>query len=193
MLFSVNYFNLDPSYYEAASFAGIFLTKKFWALHILLAFPLIAAALVYRGWLKILFLLSMIFQVVAVLFTKSRGGGISFAVILILFSLYFLWDLKRESVVVKRNKGWLGALGVSILVAHAFPGVRETTLHMFGRLFDLFSPQKFEHHAPPLHLALGPADAAGPLLVRQRPGHLPDRLPPVPFGPVLDPGMERYP
>jgi O-antigen ligase/tetratricopeptide (TPR) repeat protein len=144
VLFKANYFNFDPGYYEVGSLGGIFLTKKFWAMHILLAFPLVAAVLLYRGWLKILFLLSMIFQVVAVLFTKSRGAGVSLGVIVVLFTLYFLWDMKRDSEVLKRNKWWLASFAVLILLVHVlFPGVLDTTTHLFVRLLDIFSPSNF--------------------------------------------------
>ncbi len=139
LLFKVNYFNFDPAYYGAGSFLGIFITQKFWVMHILLAFPLIAAGLLYYGRLRLVLLVSMVFQVVAILFTKSRGGGVSLAVILIIFAAYFLWDLRRGSAVLRRNRYWLSSFFVLIALAHLIPDVRETTTHMFGRIFDLLS------------------------------------------------------
>jgi tetratricopeptide (TPR) repeat protein len=139
LLFNVNFFNFDPAYYGAASWGGIFLTLKFWIMHILLAFPLIAALFLYFGRLRMVLLISMVFQVIAVLFTKSRGGGIAMAVIFIIMVAYFIWESRRDSEVLKRNRWWLAALAALVALAHFIPSVRDTTTHMFGRIFSLFS------------------------------------------------------
>src|SRR5581483_4639811 len=101
-LFGVNFFNFDPAYYAVADVPSIFLTLKFWMMHILLAFPLIAALLLYYGRLRFVLLLSMVFQVIAILFTKSRGGGIAMAVIFLIMLAYFIWESRRNSEVLRR-------------------------------------------------------------------------------------------
>jgi tetratricopeptide (TPR) repeat protein len=138
-LFDVNFLNFDPKYYEVASLGAIFLTFKFWIMHILLAFPLIAAALLYFGRLKWVLLISMVFQVIAVLFTKSRGAGVSMLVIAVLFVPYLIWDYRRGSDVLKRNRWWLVIFALAMLGSFLIPSVRDTTLHMFGRIFGLMS------------------------------------------------------
>ncbi len=112
-LFDVNYFNMDPKFYEAESFGQMLFTQKFIATKLLLAFPLIAAFLLHQGKLRYIILLSMLFQVVAVLFTKSRGGVISLTVLAALFGLAFAWESGRV-------KGVLAALGVALLSALMF-------------------------------------------------------------------------
>lgn len=112
-LFDVNYFNFDPKFYEAESFGQMLFTQKFIATKLLLAFPLIAAGLLYNGRLRFIILLSMLFQVVAILFTKSRGGVISLSVLAAVFGLAFAWESGRA-------KGVLIALGAALLGLLAF-------------------------------------------------------------------------
>ncbi len=142
-LFNVNYFNFDPAFYGAASVAGIFLTLKFWFMHVLLAFPLIATGLLYFGRLRLILLISMVFQVVAILFTKSRGAGVSLLLIFVFFTAYFVWDSRRNSEVFKRNRYWLLVLAALVGLMHLIPQVRETTTHLFSRMFDLLSLSNF--------------------------------------------------
>jgi tetratricopeptide (TPR) repeat protein len=112
-LFSVNYFNFDPAFYEASSFAGMLVSQKFIATKVLLAFPLTFAVMMYFGRLRWVLLLSLLFQLVSTLFTKSRGGVISIAVIVALFVGAAAWDLGRR-------KALLALLGVAAAFVAVF-------------------------------------------------------------------------
>jgi tetratricopeptide (TPR) repeat protein/O-antigen ligase len=141
VLFDVNFFNFDPSYYNVSETFQIFFTGKFWIMHILLAFPLIAGVLLYFGGLRTVILISMVFQLVAILFTKSRGGGLAVMIIYGLIAPYAVWDtIARKSKIWKENWIMLGLFHLLILLALIFiPQVQDTALHMFKRIFELTS------------------------------------------------------
>jgi tetratricopeptide (TPR) repeat protein len=111
-LFNVNYFNFDPSFYDTSSVASMLVSQKFIVTKVLLAFPLIAAVLLYFGRVKWILLLSLLFQLVSVLFTKSRGGVFSIALLVALFVGAFAWDLAKA-------KGLLFLAFVGAVVAAA--------------------------------------------------------------------------
>ena len=100
-LFNVNYFNFDPAFYDAVSVKTMLISQKFITTKVLLAFPLIAAVMMYFGRIKWVLLLSLLFQLVSTLFTKSRGGVASVAVLTVLFMGAIAWDVgKRKGLLV---------------------------------------------------------------------------------------------
>jgi tetratricopeptide (TPR) repeat protein len=95
-LFNVNYFNFDPGFYEATSFGSMLVSQKFIATKVLLAFPLTFAVMMYFGRLRWIMLLSLLFQLISTLFTKSRGGVISMGVLGLIFLGSIAWQSGRN-------------------------------------------------------------------------------------------------
>jgi O-antigen ligase/tetratricopeptide (TPR) repeat protein len=147
-LFNIDYFNLTPAAYDSTTTAGMWTSQKFIAAHLLVFFPLAAAILLYYGRLKLIFLISMLFQLVAIAYTKSRGGTLALAGSMAVLGAMFLWEWRRGTELFRRNRGWLGGLlGAAVAVVLFYGPIRQTTLETLQRLGAL---------ANPTHLTLTP-------------------------------------
>ncbi len=90
-------------------------SQKFIVTKVLLAFPLIAAVFMYFGRVKWILLLSLLFQLVSTLFTKSRGGIISIGMVALLFVGVMAWDWgKSKAFLILAG---LGAVASAVIVS----------------------------------------------------------------------------
>ena len=129
MLFNVSYFNFDPGAYGAHDVLGMVLTLKFWVTKILIAFPVICAVLLYFGQLRMILLLSLAGQLMATLFTKSRGGVFAMAAIVVLFAAVAVFEVFGFTALFSAT-GLLSALGLLGLVVLVFySGIWENALN----------------------------------------------------------------
>jgi tetratricopeptide (TPR) repeat protein len=113
-LFKVDYFSFNPADFGAGSFGQMLVTQKFITTKLLIAFPLIAALLLYFGRLRWILFLSLFGQLLSTLYTKSRGGMFSMAALALLFVGAAAWELGR----LKALLAVLGALGLGCLVMY---------------------------------------------------------------------------
>jgi tetratricopeptide (TPR) repeat protein len=140
-LFSISYFDFKPSSYEASSFASMLLTPKFIAAHLVVLFPLAAAGFLYFGRLKLVLLISMLFQIISIYFTKSSGGILALILSVILLAGFFIWEARRSSTSLKSNKFWLIALLACLVLAQLYPPIRQTTVETVQRLVHRLSAE----------------------------------------------------
>lgn len=143
-LFGIHYFDLDPSSYSAGSFTGMLITPKFIAAHIVVLFPLAAALLLHWGRLKIVLLVSMLFQVISIGYTKSSGAILGLLVAGAIMVAFFIWEHRRGSDVLKRNMGWLIAFAALVLLSLLYPPIWQTVAETVQRMIARLSPHKME-------------------------------------------------
>jgi tetratricopeptide (TPR) repeat protein len=115
-LFNVDYLNFDPQTFGAQSDLGMLLSLKFWVTKILMAFPVICAALLYFGRLRWILFLSMAGQLASTFFTKSRGGVFAMAAIIVLFLAAFVFEVFGAAALTSLATvaGVLASLGVVV-------------------------------------------------------------------------------
>jgi O-antigen ligase/tetratricopeptide (TPR) repeat protein len=141
-LFNIDYFNFNPSLYGATSTAGMMLSQKFLAAHLIVFFPLATAVLLFFGRLKPIFLISMLFQVVAMAYTKSRGGTLGLAAGMVILGGILAWEWRKGTELFRHNRWWLGSFALLTLATILFyPPVRETTAETLQRLAALTNPR----------------------------------------------------
>ncbi|HTB21589.1 MAG TPA: O-antigen ligase family protein [bacterium] len=129
ILFNVDYFNTSPSAYGASDFGGMLLTLKFWIPKFLIAFPVICAVLLYFGRLRLILLLSLAGQLMATLFTKSRGGVFAMAALVLLFGVAAVFEVFGATALFSLT-GLLSGMGLLGLVVFVFySGIWENALN----------------------------------------------------------------
>jgi len=139
-LFGIHYFDFDPASYGAASFIRMLVTPKFIAAHAVVLFPLAAALLLNWGRLKMVLLVSMLFQLISIYFTKSSGGILGLGVAGALIVGFFVWEHRRGSDVLKRNRGWLIAFAALMLLSLLYPPIWQTLVETAQRMATRLNP-----------------------------------------------------
>ncbi len=144
-LFGIHYFDLDPASYGAGSPLGMLASPKFIAAHAVVLFPLAAALLLHWGRLKIVLLVSMLFQVISIGYTKSSGAILGLLVVGAILVPFFIWEQRRGSDVLKRNRWWLASFAAIILgLCLLYPPIRQTVVETAQRMVARLSPHHVE-------------------------------------------------
>lgn len=143
-LFNISWFDFNPASYGADTAGGMLMTPKFIAAHFVVLFPLAAALLLYWGRLKLVLLVSLLFQLISIYFTKSSGGMLALGVAAVLLVAFFAWEARRGSDVLRRNRYWLAGFAAACLLTLFYPPIRQTLVETVQRFSHRVNPNNIE-------------------------------------------------